>query len=105
MTKIYVKLTDGSGDDGYAVILTKEASIWEDNSSADHEINSITQSGNVSSGDGNLNCEDGHAGTALLLIAADWSITEGRHGDANRKLDIATPTETDWAWEVTQITT
>jgi hypothetical protein len=49
-----VTLTDGSGDDGYGVALKKEASNWEDKSSAGHEISSITQSGNVGSSGGGL---------------------------------------------------
>jgi hypothetical protein len=100
-----VTVTDGSGDNGYGVLLKKEASVWVDNSSAGHEISSITQSGNVNSSGGGLACGDGAGGTTLMLNGADWGMANGAKGGALRQHDPGGPVERDWSWEVTTVTT
>jgi hypothetical protein len=100
-----VKLTDGSGDDGYGVSLKKEASTWEDKSSAGHEICSITQGGNVVSSGGGLACENTAGGMALTLNGASWNMAKGDKGGAYRQHDPGGPVEQDWTWEVKSVTT
>ncbi|RVL61001.1 hypothetical protein [Sinorhizobium meliloti] len=97
-----IQLTDGSGDDGYAVILKKEAAIWEDVSSAGHEISSITQSGNVKSPSGALECRDGEGGSALTLQGASWDMSVSDTNAAHRQHNPGGNIEQDWSWEVVE---
>ncbi|MDF1635578.1 hypothetical protein [Mycoplana sp. MJR14] len=103
MTKYRLKLTDGSGDDGYAVLLKKEASVWDDDSSSGHEISEITQGGNVYELKTGLACSDGAGGNSLLLVGASWSMQAGDSGSAHRQKDPANSVEEDWIWLVESV--
>jgi hypothetical protein len=104
MTTFSLRLTDGAGDGGYAVDLRREASTWEDMSSAGHEICSITQGGNVVDRGGTLACDNTAGGYALVLHGANWNMSVGDTGNADRQHDPGGNVERDWEWEVTRIT-
>ncbi len=105
MKRFAIGLTDGSGDDGYAVNLNAEATTWTDNSTAGHEISSITQGGNVSSTGGGLACGDTAGGTTLMLNGASWGMAKGAIGSADHQHDPGGPVDHDWSWVVTSVTT
>jgi hypothetical protein len=101
-TVLHIALTDGSGE-AYAVDLKKEPRNWEDMSPAGHEISSITQGDNVTSGPSGLACSDGQGGTTLMLHGANWNMKKGDSGGADRQHDPGGSVETDWNWEVSNI--
>jgi hypothetical protein len=104
MTKFILQLTDGSGDSGYGVILNKEATRWDDNSSAaNHHIANFTQAGNVRSPGGGLACKDNGL-TVLMLEDATWNmIVDGQSHGAHRQFDSDSPVENNWKWKLLRI--
>jgi hypothetical protein len=94
-----LRLTDGRGNHAYGVKLIKEASTWEDVSSAGHHIYDLSQGGNVHSSGGGLACKD-EPQTPLMLNGANWNMAAGDRGTAQRQKSPTDRVENDWKWLV-----
>jgi hypothetical protein len=103
MTEYKIGLIDKSGDDGYGVVLKKEAGNWEDlhPGDDDHHISEITAGGNTTKSDGDTIClgppdENGQEYRALTLKG--WKTDSGADGVAYRKLNQSASVDT-WKWK------
>ena len=78
----YLNAYQGSGNDGYAVVLTVDNSTWTITSGAKHEFDNISAvSNSLSQIDSThyINAYSGGSGDAVILTVnkADWTITSG----------------------------